>query len=53
MWHRSLYIIMQISSIETRSTAYNMQDKLSILDTYISTVNFDIDKYNNYAKVNC
>ena len=29
-----------------------MRENLSSLDTYIVTVNFDIDKFNEYAKIN-
>ena len=34
------------------ATASNMRDNLSRLATYISTVNSDIDKFNEYANIN-
>ena len=35
------------------STDSNLMDNLSSIDTYIVTVNSDINKFNVYAKINC
>ena len=38
--------------IETRATATHLRENLTNLDTYMSTVNLDIENFNNYVKVN-
>ena len=47
-----LKIILRKDIIDTRSTASNMRDNMSIIYTYTVTVNSDIEKFNEYAKIN-
>ena len=47
-----LKLIMQKTFIETRSTFTYLRENLANLETYMSTVNSDIEKFNQYVKVN-
>ena len=43
---------MNKSTIDTRATAMHLEENLTNLDTYMSTVNSNIDNVNQYVKVN-
>ena len=45
--------LMTVVTIDTRATVTNLRMDLSNLDTYISVVQFDIDKFNLYVKEKC
>ena len=45
-------LILQTKMIDTRATYFNMREKISSIYTYISTVNYDIEKFNEYANIN-
>ena len=45
-------LLIHKSIIKTMDTASNMRENLSSLDAYISTVNPDIEKFNEYANIN-
>ena len=44
-------ILLHKATMETRGTASNMRENMWSIDTCISTVNFDIDKLNEYSKI--
>ena len=44
--------MLKKSIIYTRSNSSNTRENMSILDTYITTVNSDIEKFNEYTKTN-
>ena len=45
-----LKVIICESHVDTRSTVLHVREKLSSLDTYITTINYDIGKFNAYVK---
>ena len=45
-----LKVIIREAQIDTRATVLHIRSKLSSLDTYISTIAFDIVKFNAYVK---
>jgi len=45
-----LKVIIREAQIDTRATVLHLRGKLSSLDTYISTISFDIVKFNEYVK---
>ena len=45
-----LKVIIHESHVDTHSTVLHVQEKLSSLDTYIATINYDIGKFNAYVK---
>ncbi len=45
-----LKVIICESHIDTHSMVLHVQEKLSSLDTYIATINYDIGKFNTYVK---
>ena len=45
-------LMMKNAIIETRATATHLRENLTNLDTYMSTVNSDIENFNNDVKVN-
>jgi hypothetical protein len=45
-----LKIIIREAQIDTRATVLHIRGKLSSLDSYISTISFDIIKFNEYVK---
>ena len=47
-----LKLMLQKAVINTRSTATYIRENLTNLDTYMSTVNSDIDNFNQYVKMN-
>jgi hypothetical protein len=46
-----LKVIIRESHLDTNATTYSIQTKLSSLDTYITTVDGDIGRFNQYAKL--
>ena len=47
-----LKLLIQKAIIDTSTTGSNKRDNLSSLDTYITKVKPDIEKFNEYAKIN-
>jgi len=47
-----LKLLMQKGIVDTRATASFFRENLSSLDTHMATVNSDIEKFNEYVKVN-
>ena len=47
-----LRIILHKSIIYARAKAFTIRDNLSIIDTYFATVNYDIEKFNEYINTN-
>ena len=45
-------LMIKNAIIETRATATHLRENLTNLDTYNSTVNSDIENFNQYVKVN-
>jgi hypothetical protein len=45
-----LKVIIRESHVDTRSTILHVREKLSSLDSYISTISYDITKFNSYIK---
>ena len=45
-------LMIQKSIIYTRATSTYLRENLANLDTYMSTVNSDIENFNQYVKVN-
>jgi len=45
-----LKVIIREAQIDTRATDLHLRGKLSSLDNYISTISFDIVKFNEYVK---
>ena len=45
-------LLMQKAIIDTRATATMFRDNLSSLDTYMSSVNSDVKRFNDYVKLN-
>jgi len=45
-----LKIIIREAQIDTRATVLHLRGKLSSLDSYISTISYDIVKFNEYVK---
>ena len=45
-------LITKKSIIDIRATATHLQENLTNLDTYMSTVNYNIKNFNQYIKVN-
>jgi len=45
-----LKVIICESHIDTHSTVLHVQEKLSSLDTYITSISYDIGKFNAYIK---
>ena len=45
-------LLIHNAIIDTRSTASNIRENLSSIDTYTATVKSEIDKFNEYAKIN-
>jgi hypothetical protein len=45
-----LKVIIRESHLDTNATTNSIRTKLSSLDSYIATVNFDIGKFNQYVK---
>ena len=47
-----LKLMMQKSVKDTRATSTYLRENLTNLDTYMSTVNSDIENFNHYVKMN-
>ena len=45
-------LMMQKAIIDTRATATHLRENIINLDTYMSTVNSNIEKFNQYVNVN-
>ena len=45
-------LMMQKAIIDTRATATHLRENITNLDTYMSTVNSNIEKFNQYVNVN-
>ena len=45
-------LMIQNAIIETKATYTHLRENLTNLDTYMSTVNLDIENFNNDVKVN-
>ena len=45
-------LMMQKAVIDTRATSTHLRENLNSLDTYMSTVNSDIENFNQYVQVN-
>ena len=45
-------LLMQKAVIDTRATASLLRENLSSLDTYMSTINSNIEEFNKYVKTN-
>ena len=45
-------LLMQKAVIDTRATATHLRENLTNLDSYMSTVSSNIEKFNQYVKVN-
>ena len=45
-------LMMKKSTIDTRATSTHLMENLTSLNTYMSTVNLDIENFNQYVEVN-